>query len=812
LSSREPPQIPEYRLSLDVDFDRGSWSGTIDFDPPRTRQTVSLDADGLDIEGVWEGGREVPFERNLEAGSLTLSEVGGGGEPISVRFTGRVVEGSLIGLYRSGRGEAAVLTAQCEPVGARRIFPCLDRPDRKSRFRLVVRSRGDLEVIANTPPDSVRDHVRGKEWTFAATPPMSPYLFYLGIGHFDPVEDRSGRVAVRVLAPPGRGAAGTFALRAARETLEAYEEYYRIPYPLPKLDLLGVAEHAFGAMENWGAITFRDMRVLVDESASSFARRDVFETVAHEVAHQWFGNLVTMGSWDDVWLNESFAALMETRLTERLRPEFDAVTDFYLRIAGASAAFAGDALPSTHPVRAHVAHPQQISQIFDEISYGKGSMILGMLEAYLGEDRFRAGVTDYLERFRYANARTEDLWDAFARASHEPVTAMIGPWIDRPGHPVVTVRMDGDELHLTQRRFSLLGPGPDEPPWPIPLVLDLDGKRQSHLFSTRETRIPAPRGSTVHGNPEAVGFYRVWYDPELLDRLMRVLPTRLPTDRWSVAEDLGTFVGSGDADWSTFARFVRAVGATNDRLVVESIGGSLSAFAFLFPRLASVQDTTRQYFADRLEAIGIQRRAAEIPSHAILRERLAFGRVRLDGAFARDLAEWFPEWSRLDPDLRSAVAIARARTEGRSGWNELRRALETHPPEAEASHLERGLAWSSEPELVERTLDLTVSGGINRGHAVTVVAQAALNPAGREVVWPWLTDHLPTLEDLFRGTGFLSAVLEYTTPLVGLGHPEQVRSYYREHPFPEGSRGLAKGLDRLEALERLSRRVDEFDR
>ncbi|MGA8663988.1 MAG: M1 family metallopeptidase [Thermoplasmata archaeon] len=810
MTSREPPQIPEYRLALEVDFESGRWIGTVEFEAPRSRQSLTLDADGLEIESVREGSREVPFDHDRAGSCLNLSEIGGASDAVTVRFAGRVQDGQLIGMYRAGRGDAAVLTTQCEPIGARRIFPCLDRPDRKSRLRLTVRARSDLEVISNTPAEATRDMGPLREWSFSATPPMAPYLFYLAVGRFDHVEDRTGRVAVRVFAPPGRGAAGAFALAAGCEILEAYEEYYRIPYPLPKLDLIAVSEHAFGAMENWGAISFRDMRLLVDATAGSFARRDVFETIAHEVAHQWFGNLVTMVSWDDVWLNESFAALMETRTSERLRPEYDCGTDFFLRVAGGMAALDADSLPSTHPVRAHVDRPEEISQIFDEISYGKGAAILGMIEAYLGEDRFRAGVTDYLERFRYSNARTEDLWDALGRASQEPIAAMISPWVDRPGYPVVTVRSDGAGLGLTQRRFSLLGGPSDEPPWPIPLVMDLNGKRSRTLFSTRETRIPSPPGATVHLNPGAVGFYRVLYDRELYDRLLVALPNRPPADRWSVVEDLSAFLFAGETDWANYLRFVRGVGATTDRLVVDSFVGTLTSLAALLPTVTSIQEEARRYVAERLDAVGVDRRANEPPTHGILRERLSFGRVRLDASFAQDLSEKFPEWAHLDPDLRAAVAVARARTEGAAGWNEIQRALTHSLPEAETIQLERALVWSSELSLVERTLDQTLSGEINRGHAVAVIGQAAVNPATRALLWPWMTRRVEELSGLFRGTGFLSMLLESTTPLLGSGRSQEIRTFYRDHSLPEGSRGLAKGLDRLAVLERLRPRAEQF--
>ncbi|EQD35465.1 protein containing Peptidase M1, membrane alanine aminopeptidase, partial [mine drainage metagenome] len=206
--------------------------------------------------------------------------------------------------------------------------------------------------------------------------------------------------------------------------------------------------------------------------------RDVYETTAHEIAHQWFGNLVTMQTWDDIWLNESFASLMETRLSQRLVPELDTLSDYFLRTAGTLAAFEGDGLDSTHPVRAHVERPDEISQIFDEISYGKGCAVLAMLEAYIGPDRFRRGVSAYLDRFRYGNARTEDLWEALGAAGGEAISPMATPWIDRPGHPIVHAVLDGTILRLRQRRYSLLPRPDEEAPWPIPLVLEVDGTRR----------------------------------------------------------------------------------------------------------------------------------------------------------------------------------------------------------------------------------------------------------------------------------------------------------------------------------------------
>ncbi len=802
--------ISQYDLALEVDFDAGRWQGRVTFPPPEGPAGLELDCEALEIRAVHGPGGPVPFQHDPRAGRLHLPPSNGSSGPLSVDFAGQVVPGLLVGLYRCAHAEGTVLTSQCEPVGARRIFPCVDEPDRKARIRLTVRTRPDLEVISNTPAERIREPDGAKEWVFAPTPPMSTYLFYLAIGRFDRAETRAGPVTVRVLGPPGRGRAGEFAVQAGGRILEGYEEYFRIPYPLPKLDMVAVADHAFGAMENWGAISYRDMRLLVDPTADTFTRRDVFETVAHEIAHQWFGNLVTMASWDDIWLNESFAALMETRITQRLAPELDPLTDFYLRVAGAAAAFEGDSLRSTHPVRAHVSRPEEIGQIFDEISYGKGSSFLAMLEGYLGPEKFRAGVVDYLGRFRYGNARTEDLWDALASQSGQPVAEIAGPWIDRPGHPVISARREGSRLHLTQSRYCLTPLPATEPPWPIPLVVDVDGERRSLVFRERTLELPVPPGSAVHLNPGAVGFYRVRYEGELFDRLLEVLPTRPPTDRWSVVKDLASFLYSGDSDWATFRRALDALGATDSLLLTDTFSTVLMALHRTFPTSASVSDATRAYLAERVTSVGIRRRPGEPTDHGILRERLCSHRVRADEAFARDLAELFEEWPRLDPDLRPAVAVARARTGGAAAWGDLRRALARTVTEGERVELSRALAWTGEPAQLESTLDLLLTGEIIRGHSYQVLPQATANPAGRDVVWPWLTRHLEELATGYHGTGYLSLVLERTIPWVGLGRADEVRAFFGAHPFPEGSRGVMKGLERLEIAERLQSRVDLF--
>ncbi|MFY9716427.1 MAG: M1 family aminopeptidase [Thermoplasmata archaeon] len=796
----------EYRLRLRVDFERLTFAGALEFDLVAGVSEAVLDSEGLAIERVVRDGAEIPFRVENDSATLSFDLRPEGSSRIAIDYTGSVSTRTLSGLYRSRHGDGYVLTAQCEPTGARAIFPCVDRPDRKARIALTVTTAPELEVIANTGAESTRETGGQREWTFGPTPPMATYLFYLGIGRFDRLEGRSAHTAIRVLTAPGRQEAGRFGLEAAARILDAFEEYYAIPYPLPKLDLIAIEEHAFGAMENWGAITFQATRLLVDPSSGSFTARDVVETISHEIAHQWFGNLVTMRWWTDIWLNESFAALMETKITDRLDPALDAQADFFLRVAGMSAAIDGDSLHSTHPVRSPVERAEQIGQIFDEISYGKGASVLAMLESYLGAEPFRAGIADYLRRYAHGNAETDDLWRSLERMSGEPIAAIAGPWIDRPGLPVVSARAGPNGVELSQRRFCYLGKE-DAPPWPIPMVADVNGRRERLRLDAAHQRFPVEAGATVHLNPGAIGFYRVLYDPVLYDRLLRDLPHRPAPDRWIVLEDLAAFLASGDVEWATYARFAEVLGLASDRLTVESIGGTLVGYALAFPELPHVQRAARAFFTAQTDRLGLARLPGESAVDGILRDRISFGRARIDVEFAGTVAGHFDDWETVDPDVRLATAVGCARSGGRAGYRQLRSALERTTGDADRARLVRSLGWSAEPDLVRETLDFAISGGTNRSFLPALIVQAASNPAGRSVVWPWFAERVDTLADVFRGSGNLPLVLERAVPSMAIGRAEEVRAFFEGHPLPDGSRGIAKALERLQIFERLHRHL-----
>ncbi|MCI4317294.1 MAG: M1 family metallopeptidase, partial [Thermoplasmata archaeon] len=549
-----PGRVREYRLAFEIEPDGSGFHGTVEVDVEGAGGTFTLNADGLEISQARSGEGILQAESFPEREEVIISGLQADPSTIVLEFSGRVAEKGLVGLYRTRFGDGTFLTSQCAPTGARRIFPCVDRPDAKASIALDLTVGIDDGVVFNTPVVEQKTRGKRKRLRFDPTPPMSTYLFYLGVGPIEELRGRASRVRLSVVAPIGRSEEGAFALEHTSQILPAYEEYFRIPYPLSKLDLVTVPELSYGAMENWGAITFREMRLLIDETSTTAQRRDALSTITHEVAHQWFGNLVTMAWWDDIWLNESFATFMEPKMIGRLYPDSVALADFVL--GWTAPALLGDSLPGTHPVRAPVEKVEEISQIFDEISYGKGSAVLRMAEAFLGEETFQRGVTAYLEKFKYGNARSEDLWASLEEAAGKPVREMLDEWVGRPGLPVVVVRTDGGQVSLTQRRFSLVGGTSAEAPWPIPMVIEADGAARRILFDTATAELSAADAGSIHLNPGGLGFYRVLYDSPGYHHLRQRLDSLAPLDRWSILQDLYAFLLAGEVGMDRYLDFV----------------------------------------------------------------------------------------------------------------------------------------------------------------------------------------------------------------------------------------------------------------
>ena len=790
---------------------RSLWfTGSIRIELAAPVSTLALNAVGLEVLGTEPAG---PVEANPAAEEFRVTSA----SPTArwtVQFRGRASEQGLLGLYRSRYGAQHILTTQCAATAARNIFPCIDRPDRRAVIHLRLTVDASVEAIFNTPPRSTTEVDGRTTIEFEPTPAMATYLLYLGIGHFDWFEGPPVHPRIRGAAPPGRAGEARYSVERAAEILPALARYFQIPYPLPKLDLVAVPEFAYGAMENWGAIAFRDMRLLVDPTTSVSQRRATLSTIAHEIAHQWFGNLVTMQWWTDIWLNESFATFTEEKVLEALWPESRPLDDLLIDWTGP--AKTGDSLPSTHPVSVPVERPEEIGQIFDEISYGKGSAVLRMVERYVGEAPFRAGVSAYLSAHAYGNATSDDLWSALERSTGRSLRSVLAAWITRPGLPIVRAHLDGPSIRLTQQRFRFDG-GPSTDQWPIPLALPDGVGGDRPLWDGPGEFVVADGGGPPRLNVRAAGFYRVDYDTALFERMVGGFPALPPEERWGFAQDLAAFLLSGDAAPERYYRFLDAARSEADPLVVIEIASQLAATSpgrSLLVLGALVGDRERfrrpaaAFLSAQMDRLGFAARPGEPELEPVARGAVASASVPFDAALRAELAGRFPDYDRLDPDLRWPTLFAVASLGAEPEFDRLLKALANAPNEGEALRIERALARFPQPHLIARALELATTPVFNRAHLPSVVREAALNPAGRSVTWEWVRTTLPQKEDDYRGSSIVGRSLEYALPYVGLGRALEVRRALAARPFKEGERGTLKGLEILELYERLLRAVD----
>jgi tricorn protease interacting factor F2/3 len=788
--------VQAYYLDLKVDYRTLVFHGHLRIDGTPDGGELYLNSVGLRVTNAWAGPTPLAVRSEPAQEELILSGIPPGTSSVELDYEGTVLTDKLVGFYRSHYGDGYLLTTQLGPSEARRMLPCIDRPDRKAVFHVSVTAPKDLQVIFNTPARSTTESNGTRTTYFDPTPRMPTYLLYLGIGHFDTVRSQSGSVGLAAFAPPGRGSSGAYALGIAQKLLPEFERYYGIPYPLPKLDLVAVPEFWAGAMENWGAIAFSEMALLVDPGTSTFRRRGIAETTAHEMAHMWFGNLVTMKWWSDIWLNEAFATFMSYRILDRAFPDFESWNDFLPRWSGA--AFRGDSLQSTHPIFQPVEDADQINQIFDDISYGKGASVLRMIERYLGEETFRKGVNTYLERFQYSNASHDDLWTALEDVSQTPVRRVMNEWISRPGVPVLVARVIGSRLTIDQRRFLYNGRHAAES-WPIPVVARLDGVEQKILVEKPHTEIQLKTDEPPFLNVDASGFYRVLYDLHTLEQLRERFLTLSGLDQWSLLHDLAPFVEAGDLDIAQYLEFLRLGESVTHFAVLSQFGRSNAALYTVLYDHPAFLEGYRSYLRAQTERLGIEPAAGEPATHGVTREGLLSQRVWVDPEFARELANRYADYDRVNPEARDAIATAYVRTGGAAEFDRVLERFRSATAEGEMFRLLGALTASRDPTLVERILQMAERKELLLSLLPVAIVGAARNPDARAVTWAWLQRNLDSFAESFRGTGRTSALLEVVLQRLGLGRETEVREFFQDRTVTEGSRGIANGLELLAA-------------
>src|SRR5205809_4926218 len=547
----------EYSIRIVPNIDRFAFTGmeTIKLSVRSPVRQLVLNALELEIteasvDDVALPKSAIKIDKEKELLTLALlSELKPGDHTLALHFEGKINEAGQGLFYMHYQEQASgatklMLGTQFEATDARRFFPCWDEPAFRARFQLTVVVPENWLAISNMPVESEQKIEGGKEVRFAPTPPMSSYVNVFVAGELDLEESRVGPTQVRVIATKGRAELGRYALEASAQILQYYNDYFGVAYPLPKLDQIAMPGGFGGAMENWGGITYYESKLLLDpKSSSAETKQDIYEVLAHEMAHQWFGDLVTMAWWDNLWLNEGFASWMGSKCTAHFNPQWEVwlrrefPRDPTRRVGIVKeVAMEGDARSTTHPIQQSVATEAEANDAFDDITYKKGQSFLRMLESFLGADVFREGIRRYMAANMYSNTTTVDLWNALSKASGKPVGEIAAGWTEQPGFPIVKVKREpSGNVSLTQERFTVNFTNAPSLEWKIPLTYEVvglpaeasaqAGDTPATLLMTRKLdsihNIPADRALklNVHGS----GNYRVESDDLSWNLLFRAL-------------------------------------------------------------------------------------------------------------------------------------------------------------------------------------------------------------------------------------------------------------------------------------------------
>src|SRR5881398_2545692 len=547
----------------------------------------------LKIEAASVDGKELPvsaIKADNEKELLTLpfsSELAAGDHSLTLRFTRKINQQGQ-GLFymryqEQGSGARKVmLGTQFEATDARRFFPCWDEPAFRARFQLTVVVPENWLAVSNMPIESERKIEGGKEVGFAPTPPMSSYLNVFVAGELDFIESRVGPTQIRVIATKGKAELGRYALEVSAQILQYYNEYFGVPYPLPKLDQIAIPGGFGGAMENWGGITYYESRLLFDsKSSSGETKQNIYEVLAHEMAHMWFGDLVTMAWWDNLWLNEGFASWMGSKCTAHFNPQWEVWLARELprdptRRTGIAkeAAMEGDARPTTHPIQQPVATEAEANSAFDDITYKKSQSFLRMLESFLGDDVFRDGIRRYIAARKYSNSTTADLWNALSEASKKPVAEIAAGCTEQSGFPVVKVKREaGWKVRLKQERFTVNFKNAPLLEWKIPLTYSVIGEAPASLLMTSKTdvREDIPANRALKLNVRGAGNYRVEYDEPSWILLLQALPKLGAEDRVNLLSDAWALVQANRAPIDLYFGLVERLPASTDIAEREQI-------------------------------------------------------------------------------------------------------------------------------------------------------------------------------------------------------------------------------------------------
>ena len=810
-----------YRIELAPDLDAFTFGGRveIDVDVPEATDTLVLNSIELTIH---EAAVTVDGERRMattalddDTERLTLTfdlPVPAGPATLDIAFDG-ILNDQLHGFYRStytddDGAEHTIATTQFQSTDARRCFPCWDEPAYKATFETTLIVDADHLAVSNTNPTSESIDPDGRRRiTFAPTMVMSTYLVAFVVGPLeatDPV-DADG-VPIRIIHRPGQGHLTPFALDVAVHALRWLSDYYAIPYPSDKVDLIAIPDFAFGAMENLGCVTFREVLLLIDPAdAAQPELQRAADVINHELAHMWFGDLVTMQWWEGIWLNEAFATFMETSCSDAYRPDWR-VWDTFARAR--SAAFDVDGLAATRPIEFPVVSPEEAEGMFDLLTYEKGASVVRMLEQYLGADVFRDGVRHYLATHAYANTETSDLWDALEHISEQPVRSLMHEWIYQGGHPIITATSTPHGVRVSQHHFTLDPDAADGRHWSVPLrVRAADGTTTTVLLDEPSMMLTGVDELPATLNAGSSGFFRTAIDTPTIDALTGGgLASQTAAERHGIVDDAWAATVGGHLAASELLRLSAAFAGEDDLNVWQALATALLGLDGLVPDDArpALQQRITSLARPALDAIGFEPAADDDDRTRELRATL----VRLLGTAGADDATIEACRGALDSDDASLAAAALTvvvHNGDADDFDQVRNAWQTATdPVAEVRNL-RALAGFRSTELIDRLLADIADGSVRTQDAPYVLARAMHNRTVGPHVWTFVRTNWDDLNERFPSNS-ITRMLEGITSLDADELVVEVDAFLAEHPVPQAGKQVEQHQERQRINAALRRR------
>ena len=843
--ARTPGKLPKevvpikYSVRFVPNIDNFTFSGseTVELSVHSPVRQLVLNALELKVTEASIDGKALPqsamkIDEKNELFTLTLpSQLAAGSHTLALTFSGKINQQGqgLFYMRYQEQGTSAkkiALGTQFEATDARRLFPCWDEPSFRARFQLTAVVPENWLAVSNMPIESEKKVSDGKEIRFAATPSMSSYLNVFVAGELDLIESRSGPTQIRVITTKGKAELGRYALEATAEILEYYNDYFGVPYPLPKLDQIALPGGFGGAMENWGGITYYESALLFDpKNSSAETKQDIYEVLAHEMAHQWFGDLVTMAWWDNLWLNEGFASWMGTKCTAHFNRQWEVwlrrnlPRDPTRRVGIAKEqAMEGDARSTTHPIQQPIATEAEASSAFDDITYKKGQSFLRMLESFLGEDVFRDGIRRYIAAHKYSNSTTANLWNALSESSGKPIAEIAAGWTEQPGFPLVKVKREqGGKFSLMQERFTVNFKNAPPLEWKIPLTYSVIGEAPGTLLMTGKIdslrKLPANRALKLNVN--GAGNYRVEYDEPSWSLLLQTLPELGVEDRVNLLSDAWALVQADRAPVSLYFGLVEKLPSSTELAEREQIINVLDFINRLLigrPEREKFQAYARSILRPTFDALGWDPKAGEPATAGNLRASLinALGDLNDQEIIAgcrERLKKYLTNPQSLQPDLRPSVFAVVGRYAGEATWNQLHElGLKTTSTEEKQNYYD-GLAGAIDPTLVKKTLPIALTDELPTSRAIFLVAKVARDSEHPDLTWNFAKANMKALlakTDALGANRYAPSLFSFFSDD---SHADELKAYAKLSLPLTSATDVAKAVDEIQFRSEFKKRL-----